>query len=259
LSDRQAGFSRFIRMRKSCVAYNLKYTIRKSVVLYKIITYATEQEFTRQHMTNPWKEIRLADYENHMTWHSVMQAQIMNTMMKEQFYQYPVKTIMILGIAGGNGLEHINPDIIEKVFGVDINREYLDECAKRYSQLNGSLSLLQVDLMDDSIVLPIADLVVANLLIEYVGYTCFQKVINQVQPTYVSCAVQINADTSFVSDSPYSNALDNLDSVHHQMSQDKLVEALDSIGYHLILENDVLLPNDKRLLRLDFKRNASKQ
>lgn len=213
---------------------------------------------TGENMTNPWEEIRLADYENHMTWPSVMQAQIMNAMMKEQFYQYPVKTIMILGIAGGNGLEHINPDIIEKVFGVDINSEYLDECAKRHTQLNGALNLLRVDLMDDNMVLPNADLVVANLLIEYVGYACFQKVINQVKPVYVSCAVQINADTSFVSDSPYSNALDDLDSVHHQMSEEMLAEAMESIGYLLILTNDELLPNDKHLLRLDFKRNTTK-
>ena len=61
-------------------------------------------------MENPWKEISLADYENHMKLDSVMQLQIMNEMMKGQFYTYPVSSIMILGIAGGNGLEHIQED-----------------------------------------------------------------------------------------------------------------------------------------------------
>ena len=51
-------------------------------------------------MSNPWQNINLEDYENHMKLDSVMQLQSMNEMMNEQFYTYPVKTIMILGIAG---------------------------------------------------------------------------------------------------------------------------------------------------------------
>ena len=72
-------------------------------------------------MENPWKEISLADYENHMKLDSVMQLQVMNEMMKGQFYTYPVSSIMILGIAGGNGLEHIQEDRFDKIYGIDIN------------------------------------------------------------------------------------------------------------------------------------------
>ncbi|MHC1771423.1 MAG: class I SAM-dependent methyltransferase [Flexilinea sp.] len=212
------------------------------------------QNLTGENLKNPWEEIKLTDYENHMKLDSVMQLQTMNAMMKEQFYQYPTKTIMILGIAGGNGLEHINPEIIEKVFGIDINREYLDECANRYAQLNGVLSLICTDLTEDNIVLPYTDLVIANLFIEYVGYACFQQIVNQVKPLYVSCVIQINTDTSFVSDSSYIHAFDHLDTVHHQISEKTLVEAMESIGYHMVLKNEALLPNGKKLVRLDFKR-----
>ena len=48
-------------------------------------------------MNNPWEEIKLSDYENHMSLESVFQLQTMNQMMKEQFYAYPVKSVMILG------------------------------------------------------------------------------------------------------------------------------------------------------------------
>lgn len=61
-------------------------------------------------MKNPWEEISLADYENHMQLDSVMQLQGLNQMMKGQFEAYPVSDVMILGIAGGNGLEHIRKD-----------------------------------------------------------------------------------------------------------------------------------------------------
>lgn len=58
-------------------------------------------------MSNPWEEIDLNDYESHMSLASVYQLQAMNQMMKEQFYAYNVESMMILGVAGGNGLEHI--------------------------------------------------------------------------------------------------------------------------------------------------------
>ena len=51
-------------------------------------------------------------------------------------------------------------------------------------------------------------MVIANLLIEYIGYDCFQKAIVQTSPKYVSCIIQINMEDSWVSDSPYLHAFD---------------------------------------------------
>lgn len=65
-------------------------------------------------MKNPWEEIPLDDYENHMRLDSVRQLQAMNEMMKDQFGDYSVSTVMILGIAGGNGLEHIEKGRLKK-------------------------------------------------------------------------------------------------------------------------------------------------
>ena len=59
-------------------------------------------------MKNPWEEIQLSDYEEHMSLDSVNQLQTMNDIMKKQFDAYPVTTAMVLGIAGGNGLEHVD-------------------------------------------------------------------------------------------------------------------------------------------------------
>lgn len=83
-------------------------------------------------MKNPWEEIPLDDYENHMKLDSVMQLQAMNEMMKGQFDTYPISSVMVLGVAGGNGLEHIQKNHFEKVYGVDINASYLQEVVLRY-------------------------------------------------------------------------------------------------------------------------------
>lgn len=204
-------------------------------------------------MKNPWEEIKLSDYENHMKLNTVMQQQCLNEMMRKQFYQYPVKTIMVLGIAGGNGLEHIDSQRIEKVYGVDINREYLTECTARYKNLSGVLECLLADLTDENIVLPYADLVIANLFIEYVGYKYFKKVISNINPNYVSSVIQINADDNFVSASPYLHAFDRLSCVHHQIDEDALSEAMNDIYYKLDTKEEQLLPNGKKLLQLNYK------
>ena len=202
---------------------------------------------------NPWKEISLQDYEDHMSLDSVHQLQAMNSMMKDQFGSYPVETAMVLGVAGGNGLEHVRKEKYKTVYGVDINEDYLRATEERYPDLQGILKCLPIDLVNEAEKLPEADLLIANLLIEYIGYEAFQKTVSKVQPKYCSCVIQINTDMKqWVSDSPYLHAFDRLDEVHHQMEEDALEKAMKEIGYSLIHENSETLPNGKALVRMDF-------
>ena len=203
-------------------------------------------------MRNPWEEIDLNAYESHMSLDSVFQLQALNKMMKDQFYTYPVQSVMILGVAGGNGLEHIDGRILNKVYGVDINRDYLDTCASRFPELQGILNTIHADLTKQANELPYADLIVANLVVEYVSYECFRKVVKQIAPQYVSCIIQINLDTSFVSNSPYLHAFDRLEEVHHPMEETALIEAMAQIGYKKKMQTDEDLPNGKKLVRMDF-------
>ena len=206
-------------------------------------------------MKNPWEEICLDDYENHMSLNSVLQLQAMNAIMKQQFEAYPVNTVMILGIAGGNGLEHIKKGKYCTVYGVDINEAYLRATSERYPELSDVLLCLRIDLINDADKLPPSQLVIANLLIEYIGYPAFQNVVLQVRPVYVSCVIQINADTgNWVSDSPYLHAFDRLDEVHHQMEESALTAAMEAIGYENTLRDAVSLPNGKALVRLDYQK-----
>lgn len=204
-------------------------------------------------MVNPWEEITLSDYENHMKLDSVMQLQTMNAMMKGQFNAWPVSSAMIFGIAGGNGLEHIDRKKFRKVYGIDINGEYLKAVRERYSELSDILECIQLNLIEEADRLPKAELLIANLLIEYIGYDCFKKAVKQVQPKYVSCIIQINVDDGWVSDSPYIHAFDGLDSVHHQMEEEALIQAMEGIGYTQTGQKESPLPNGKKLVQLDFE------
>ena len=204
---------------------------------------------------NPWEEISLSDYENHMSLDSVKQLQAMNVMMKKQFEAYPVDTAMVFGIAGGNGLEHVNQEKYTKIYGIDINEEYLAAVKERYSDMKDILECRRVDLIGSIEALPKAELVIANLFIEYVGYEAFTRAILESEAKYVSCIIQINLDEStWVSDSPYLHSFDGLDEVHHQMEEKALMQAMEGIGYEHIKTEEFSLPNGKKLVMLDFER-----
>ncbi|MDO4943004.1 MAG: methyltransferase type 11, partial [Lachnospiraceae bacterium] len=158
------------------------------------------------------------------------------------------------GIAGGNGLEHIEKEKFKRVYGVDINSSYLQVVIQRYPDLNGLLECLCIDLIDETNKLPKADMIIANLLIEYIGYECFQKAVSQVNPKYVSCIIQINIEDNWVSDSPYLHVFDGLEQVHHQMEAHALESTMLEIGYHVINTLEHMLPNGKKLVQIDFER-----
>jgi len=208
-------------------------------------------------MSNPWEKIELSDYENHMSLGSVYQLQMLNQMMQEQFEAYDIDTIMILGVAGGNGLEHINKNKIKKVYGVDVNQDFLAECKTRYNELGDVLETICTDLLDDNLQLPCSELLVANLLVEYIGYECFQKIVGLVKPRYISCIIQVNDGDSFVSNSPYLHAFDCLEEVHHQMEEKNLADCMSKIGYRRKQTVEKLLPNGKKFVRLDFESERS--
>ena len=206
-------------------------------------------------MSNPWEDISLDSYEKHMSLDSVMQLQTLNLLMKRQLDSYPVTSAMILGVAGGNGLEHISRDKFTKVYGIDINSGYLDAVRERYGDMDGVLECVKADIINEADKLPSAQLVIADLFIEYVGYEAFTSAVLKTSAEFVSCVIQTNLDCSqWVSDSPYLHEFDSLDEVHHQMEETALVEAMESVGYSHILSEKQALPNGKCLVRVDFRK-----
>ena len=212
-------------------------------------------------INNPWNDISLSDYENHMSLDSVYQLQTMNLAMKDQFDRFPVTSVMVFGIAGGNGLEHIDQEKFDRIYGVDINPSYLEEIRQRFRSLSGSLECICLDLASEADQLPRAQLVIANLLIEYIGCDAFREAVAAAAPEYVSCMIQINEDTgeSWVSDSPYLHVFDCLDKVYHHIDASSITEVLAKAGFSLIDTMEYPLPNGKKLQRLDYRRKEGVQ
>jgi hypothetical protein len=75
--------------------------------------------------SNPWLHIPLEDYERHMSHHLVGQSTLLNVLTKKYLAAIKPEDVIFLGIAGGNGLEHVDNQITQRVVGIDINQDYL--------------------------------------------------------------------------------------------------------------------------------------
>lgn len=200
---------------------------------------------------NPWQRIALSDYEAHMAHEDVGQLQALSRLTQAQLAAYPARTLLYLGIAGGNGLEYLEPERWDAIWGVDINAAYLAACRARYGRLGGRLRLLQRDLSQPCD-LPRADLALANLLVEYIGVAAFCDRLRACQPCWISCVLQQDEGAGFVARTPYAACLDGLGEVHRTILPGDLRGALARLGYAPGYEQRVRLPQGKTLLRLDF-------
>lgn len=203
-------------------------------------------------MKNPWKTIDLNVYEEHMRLSSVGQLQALNEFMRVQLEEAGRGTAMILGVAGGNGLEHISSAAVKKVYAVDINERYLDVCRERYSYLGDAVEYICADVSDGEAVLPRADTVIADLFIEYIGCNAFIRQILKIRPRSVSCVIQLNCGEGFVSQSPYESAFDGLNEIHRDVDENELGEAMKAAGYTLLKRAQKNLPNGKALIMLTY-------
>ena len=202
-------------------------------------------------MSNPWKQIPLAVYEGHMKLDTVAQLQALDSLYAERLAAYPKSSVAFWGIAGGNGLRHIDPARCDAVYGVDINEAYVDACRDRYPKLAGKLTLIHADL-SHPVELPYAELIFADLLIEYIGVSAFVARVEACRPRILCCTIQQNLAEAFVSPSPYAEALAGVDSLHTDIEEGLLTTSLSDIGYRLLYQDEIPLVNGKQFIRLDY-------
>jgi len=133
-------------------------------------------------MSNPWLNIPLADYEGHMKSAGVEQLAALSDLFAQALAFCRPASIAVLGIAGGNGLEHIDGRMTQRVVGLDVNPLYLGVVRERYSKLS-RLELYCVDLAKGPVDLEPVELVHAALVFEHAGVGhCLENALSLVAP-----------------------------------------------------------------------------
>lgn len=129
---------------------------------------------------NPWLRVALKDYELHMSSEFVQQSGALADLLERAVALRKPRSIAILGIAGGNGLDRLRSSALHRIVGVDVNPTYLKVVRKRYSDLD-TLELHRFDLSRQAIHVESVDLVHAALIFEHAGIgLCLQNAVSLV-------------------------------------------------------------------------------
>jgi hypothetical protein len=146
-------------------------------------------------VSNPWLAIPLTDYEQHMDSVEVQQLGILAELFAAAVIERKPNSIAILGIAGGNGLEHIK-DHGTRIVGFDVNPRYLETVRERYPLLS-RLELHCIDLAETLVDVEPVELVHAALIFEHAGIDrCLENALSLVAPGgFLSVILQIPSET----------------------------------------------------------------
>ena len=118
-------------------------------------------------MGKAWLKIPLSDYEGHMSSDTVRQLEPLAELFGRALEVCKPKSVAILGVAGGNGLERIDYNVT-RIVGIDINPEYLKTVRERHGTLPG-LELYCEDLAAQCPGVGAVELVHAALIFEHTG------------------------------------------------------------------------------------------
>ena len=116
---------------------------------------------------NPWTVVPAPDYERHMGPDGVDQLAPLSSAFQEAYLAAQPDRVLVLGCSTGNGLEHVNPAVTQRIVGVDVNLQYLGIARQRYFHLGPRLELFCSDAEKFRSPPATFDLVHAALLFEY--------------------------------------------------------------------------------------------
>jgi hypothetical protein len=206
-------------------------------------------------LNNPWPEISVSDYETHMSHPAVRQLQVINSMFRSQYEDYLPDKLLCIGIGTGNGLEHVRQEITGIVYGIDINESFLQTSRSRYAEKIGGLLTRLVDVNHDYFTEATVDLVIANLVLEFIELERFIGQLELVSRTgtIVSVVFQIIHDAPFVSCSGV-RAINGLSGFKREVRREALEKKLQKEGFTLIKELHHMLHDGKELVRMDFRK-----
>lgn len=163
----------------------------------------------------------------------VGQAAVLADLLEQALLRRAPASIAIIGCAGGNGFERINPEVTTKVVGVDLNPQYLHAARARHARRLPNLELICADVQSQSLNYGPVDFTYAALLFEYVDVSSALKTLQRTtRPGGTLTAVlQLpHAAMPSVSPSPY-RSLEDLSSHLSLVSPEDLRSAALSIGF----------------------------
>lgn len=207
-------------------------------------------------MDNPWLAVPLDDYEGHMASAAVQQLEALADLFAQALQNTRPESVAILGVAGGNGLDRISPDVTRRVCGVDINAAYLETVRQRFTGLPG-LELHCLDLANQAAPMVPVQLVHAALIFEHAGLeSCLRNALSLVAAGgSLSVVLQLPSPQSPAVSATPCASIQTLSRDFHLIDPADLRETLVENGFRQVEETRRPLPGGKAFWMGVFTRN----
>jgi trans-aconitate methyltransferase len=118
--------------------------------------------------TNPWSLVSAAEYEAAMGADGLDLLTPLSIIFAKVYAARQPRRLAVVGVATGNGLEHVRVATTGRTIGVDVNLSFLGVARQRFMRLGPALELLCADLEKAAFAPGGLDLVHAALVLEYV-------------------------------------------------------------------------------------------
>lgn len=203
-------------------------------------------------MANPWLDISHSDYENHML--EVGQTKVLNELTKYCLDKYRPESFAILGCTTGNGLEHINPEITNRVYAIDINSRFLEITREKFENKINNLQIHNLDIGNDELTFKNVDLFYIGLVLEYVDpYKSLKKIIQSLEVNGVlMLVIQENIHTTIVTKTKYKS-LEKLESISNEVNEVEIHKFILSENMELFNRKKIELTKNKSFIVLEYR------
>ena len=200
-------------------------------------------------MSNPWLDVDLTDYVNHMSSPEVGQYQMINESFKTVLEKFTPHNIFVPGCTIGNGFEYINWKRVEKVTAIDVNPHFLKVLRERFPD-KAKLELIAGDFNLLAFKNRRYDLIFSALFFEYVEIKStlhkFREMMNDTSILF--SIIQLpDPDQSKVSKSKYKS-LEKLAPHITLITTEEFTSEINQAGLKLINSTKITLANGKSFL-----------
>ena len=164
-------------------------------------------------------------------------------------------SIAIVGCAGGNGLDRIEPGQMERIVAVDINPTYIKAVRIRHTRRLAHLELYCDDIQSTSLQFKPVDMIYAALLFEYVDVgVALASLQRHCRPGgLLATLIQLaHRDHDVVSPSPYKS-LNLLASVMKLIAPAELARLAVATGFTVAERELIELPSGKQFSLQTFR------
>ena len=140
--------------------------------------------------TNPWSLVSAAEYEAYLGPGGADELAPLSTIFAKVYAARRPRRLAVLGVATGNGLEHVDLHLTGRTVGVDANLTFLAVARQRFLRLGPALELLCADVERVDLGAGRFDLVHAALVFEYVDVrVVVPRIVSWLAPGGASCIV----------------------------------------------------------------------